>query len=118
MKKEGGNVGELLSAALCLLAMTVMLMSYMDCIQVIQQKLEISQVARQYILRMETVGSLSSPDYQKLCQELRNLGVDNLSLDGTTTRQVSYGEEIMLQIRGELSNGYEFSEKKVSTAKY
>lgn len=118
MRKETGNVGDLIAVSLCMLAMTVLLTNYMDCVRLVQQKMEVGQIARKYILRMETFGFLSDADRLKLCVELDDAGVEDVQLAGTTTWQVSYGEEIILQIRGELRNGYEFTEKKVSTAKY
>lgn len=118
MRKEAGSVGDLISAALCMLAMTILLNHYLECVRLIQQKMEISQVARKYILQMETVGSLPEEARQRLCDELEEIGVEHLQLVGTTTGQVSYGEEIVLQIQGELADGYVFTERKVSTAKY
>ena len=118
MRKEKGSVGDLISVALCMLAMSVLLLNYMGCVRLLQQKMEIGQLARKYILRMETFGTLPEEEQVLLCDELRAIGVEKLSLDGTTTWQVPYGEEIVLQIGGELTNGYEFMEKRVSTAKY
>ena len=118
MRKESGSVGDLIAVSLCMLAMTVLLTNYMDCVRLMQQKMEVSQIARKYILRMETIGALTEEDRLALCEELDNAGVEDVRLTGTTTWQVTYGEEIVLQIQGELQNGYEFTEKKVSTAKY
>ena len=118
MRKESGTVGDLMAVALCMLAMTVLLTNYMDCVQVIQQKIQISQIARKYILQMETTGSLDEEMNRRMCEELESVGVTELRLSGTTVGQAVYGEEIVLQIQGELSNGYVFTEKKVSTAKY
>ncbi len=118
MKKEQGNIGELLAAGLCIVAMTVLMFSYLNFVKVFQQKEHVGQIARKYILRMETVGMLNGDDEGKLMDELAEIGVKNVNLQGTTTWQVSYGEEIVLQIRGTLEEGYDFSEKRVSTAKY
>ena len=118
MRKEKGSVGDLISVALCMLALTTLLVNYMGCVRLIQQKMEIGQLARKYILRMETFGTLPEEDRILLCEELEEIGVEELKLEGTTTWQVPYGEEIVLQIRGELKNGYEFTERRVSTAKY
>ena len=118
MRKERGSVGDLMAVGLCVLAMAVMVFSYLDSVRFIQQKMEVGQLARKYILRMETVGMLGSEDEAKLCQELSEIGVTDLNLSGTTTWQVGYGEEIVLQIRGKLGGEYDFAEKRVSTAKY
>ena len=118
MRKESGTVGDLMSVTLCMLAMTVLLTNYMDSIRFIQQKMQISQIARKYILQMETVGGLDAERRNLLRQELEDVGVTALQLEGTTVGQVTYGEEIVLQIRGELADDYEFTEKRVSTAKH
>ena len=116
MRKEAGTVGELLSVTLCMLAITVLLTNYMDCIQVLQQKLQVSQIARKYILKMETVGGLNVEEEFRLQEELEALGIAGIQIEATDAGQVTYGEEILLQIWGELENGYTFSEKRVSTA--
>lgn len=118
MKKEQGSIGDLMTAGICVLAMTVLMLVYLENASLIQQKMEISQIARKYILRMETVGMLTAEDKSALCTELTAAGVTELRLDGTTFAQVSYGEPIILQVQGKLGNGYEFTEKRVSTAKH
>lgn len=118
MKKEKGNIGELLSSGLCLLAMTMLMLAYLNCVKVLGQKEQVGQIARKYILRMETVGHLTVEDERSLLEELTDVGVSDLSLGGTTTWQVPYGEGIVLEIRGKLEGRYVFTEKRVSTAKY
>jgi len=118
MKKKKGNVGELAATGICLLAMTVVMLSYLSNAGLIQQKTEVSQIARKYILRMETVGMLTDADRAALYGELGAAGITDLRLDGTTLWQVNYGDPIVLQIQGKLENGYEFTEKRVSTAKH
>lgn len=107
-----------MAAGLCLLAMTAVMVAYLGCAGLIQQKMQISQIARKYILRMETMGMLTDADRIELYSELEGLGVTQIRLEGTTAWQVGYGEAITLQIQGELENGYEFTEKRVSTAKH
>ena len=118
MRKDAGTVGELLSVTLCMLAISILLVNYMDCIQVLQQKLQVSQIARKYILKMETLGGLDGEEEFRLQDELEALGVTGIQIEGTSVGQVTYGEEIVLQIWGELEDGYTFTEKKVSTAKH
>lgn len=102
---------------LCLLAMTVVMLSYMDNVQLIQQKTEVSQLARKYILRMETVGYLTPGDRTVLTGELQAAGITDITYEGTTENEVGYGEPITLQIKGKLRGQYDFMEKRVSTAK-
>lgn len=118
MTKEKGNVGDLVATGICILAMTVLMFNYMDNISLIWQKVEVSQIARKYILRMETVGMLTDEDRAELCAELAAAGVTGLCLDGTTFSQAGYGEPIVLQVEGSLKEDYAFTEKRVSTAKH
>ena len=56
-KKEAGNVGEILTIGLCILALTALMISYMENVQLIAKKAEVGQLARCYLLKMETVCS-------------------------------------------------------------
>lgn len=118
MKKEEGNIGEFMAAGLCLLAMTAVMMAYLGCARLVQQKTQVSQIARKYILRMETVGMLTDEDRAALSSELEAAGVTMIRLEGSTVWQVNYGEPITLQIQGMMEERYEFTEKRVSTAKH
>lgn len=106
-----------MTTGLCMLAMTVMMLAYIDNAQLIYRKSEINQIARKYILRMETEGRMTDADHISLIHELEALGVAEPDLSGTTMNQVSYGDPIVLLIRGKLEGQYEFEEKRVSTAK-
>lgn len=117
MKREAGSIGDLLAACICMLLMTVLLVAYMDSVRLIEEKTEINQIARKYILRMETVGMLTESDRILLGRELEAAGASAVSLEGTTFDMVGYGEEIVLKIKGRLRNIYGFEEKRVSTAK-
>lgn len=118
MRREKGSIGDLMSAGICMLAMTVLMLSYMDNVWLIHRKTEVSQIARQYILKMETVGYLTEADRIRLGQELSGAGVTQLELDGTTLSPVEYGDIITLEIRGKLEGQYDFEEKRISTAKH
>lgn len=117
MKQERGSIGDIMSAGICMLAMTVLMLSYMDNVRLIHRKTEVSQIARQYILRMETVGYLTEEDRIRLGRELEAAGVTELELAGTTLSPVTYGDIITLEIRGRLEGEYDLAEKRISTAK-
>ena len=118
MKKETGNVGDFPAVCICILLMTVLLVAYMDNVYLLEEKTEVNQIARKYILRMETAGYLSEADSIGMCRELEEAGVTEISLDGSTLERAGYGEAIELRIRGKLRGIYEIDEKRVSTAKY
>lgn len=115
---QKGNVGDLLITGICVLAMTVVMLAYLDNVELLHQKDEMGQLARKYILKMETTGFLSTEDMLLLTQELEEVGVTEVQYGGTTVNAVPYGEEITLQIQGKLRGEYVCSEKRVSTAKH
>ena len=100
------------------IAMTMVMMSYLENVSMVRQKFQVGQIARKYILQMETEGYLSAGGKNRLCQELENMGVTEVNLEDTTLHEVSYGAPITLRIRGKLKGEYVFDEKKVSTAKH
>ena len=104
-KKEAGNIGELLTMGLCVLALTVVMCGYLENMQMIGKKAAIGQLARGYLLRMETVGYLEDADRVRLTTELESL------------EPAGYGNRIILQIHGKLGEQYDILEKRVSTAK-
>lgn len=117
MRRQSGNVGDLMITGICILAMTVVMLAYMDNVSLLQQKDDVGQLARRYILRMETVGYLTAGDRGMLTSELVDMGVTEIDYTGTTLSPVSYGEMIALEIKGRLEGKYDFTEKRISTAK-
>lgn len=118
MKKQEGSIGDFMSTGLCLLAMTAVMTVYLDCAGLIQTKTQIGQIARKFILRMETVGMLTDEDRVALLGELEAAGATQIQLEGSTLWQVNYGDPIILQIQGKVDDRYDFTEKRVSTAKH
>lgn len=116
-KRESGNIGELLTMGLCVLALTVVMLSYMENVQMIGKKAAIGQLARGYLLKMETVGCLEEPDRVRLTAELEALGLTQIDYEGSTLEPAGYGNRITLQIHGKIGEQYDIWEKRVSTAK-
>lgn len=114
---EKGNIGDLLSTGLCILAMTTVMLSFVKYTELIHRKSMVGQVARKYILRMETTGYLVPEDGEKMKTELAGLGVTQIDLSGTTRQNVGYGAPIALHISGKMEGEYFFEEVRVSTAK-
>ena len=114
---QRGNVGDLMLTGVCMLAMTVMMLAYMNSLELLEQKREVGQLARKYILQMETKGYLTAENSEALKTELAAVGATEISLNGTTVNPVGYGENIILQMEGRLGGEYAFSEKRTSTAK-
>ena len=118
MRSAEGSIGDCLAACICMLLMTLLLLAYIDNVGVMDEKEKVNQIARKYILRMESVGSLNATDKLQLCEDLENAGVTDICLDGTTQQEVPYGATLELCIRGKLRGRHEFYEKRVTTAKH
>ena len=117
LRRQEGNVVELMATGLCILAMCAIMMYFFEYMDVIGQKNEAVGLARKYILRMETVGCLAESDRQSLIRELEEIGIEEIVLDGTTFSPVTYGQPVALMIKGKLKGGRFFEERKVSTSK-
>ncbi len=132
-KKSPANVMNLVTIGMAILAITIVVMVYLQCTELMLLKLEVSQVSRKYILKMETEGYLTPHNQNELLLELKELGLKNVELTGTTLLPVAYGDTIILRIKGniqknmlrqeEVWNGatdvrlLELEEKRMSTAK-
>lgn len=133
MKKSKGSLLDFMTVCISLLAMVVVMLVYLNLSELMMTKLDVSQVTRKYILRMETKGYLDDGDRANLLQELAALGMQEIDLSGSTLSPVSYGETIRLTVKGSivgsvlnLENGwlngflqrkYTVEEKRMSTAK-
>ena len=115
---QEGSIGDLLSVGICILAMATVMTYFMDCVRLVNRKTEMGQLARNYVLRMETVGYLTDADEELLRKELEAQGIQNVSLEGTTKVPVGYGARIRLRITGKVDGKYEVEETRVSTAKH
>ncbi len=116
--RDEGNVADVMVTGIFVLAMAVVMLSFLENIQMIQQKADVDQIARRYILRMESEGGLTGEDKILLVDELEQMGVTQISLNGSTMAEAGYGTAIELHIHGFLGGEYEFHETRVSTAKH
>lgn len=123
----------LVTIGMAILAITIVVMVYLQCTELMLLKLEVSQISRKYILKMETQGYLTPQSQNELLLELKELGLKNAELTGTTMTPVTYGDTIVLLIKGnvqknmlrheEVWNGstdvrtISLEEKRMSTAK-
>lgn len=134
MKKEHGNVLDFLTIILTIIAMSILVMVYLECTNLMMKKLEVGQISRKYLLKMETEGYLTEGSKNSLLAELQQAGVRSVDISGTTMVPVSYGDTIVLRIRGAVegriigtgdelwrkgfvSSIFSVEEEKMSTAK-
>lgn len=100
--KQEASILDFLSVCICILAMSIVLTAYLSCTDLLSRKGQVSQVARRYILKMETVGCLTEGDKNAMLAELQTIGLQGIDLTGSTTAPVEYGDAVILQIRGKL----------------
>ena len=62
MRRENGSIGDFLAVGICMIFLSLLMVRYMDSVGLINEKEQVNQLVRQYILRMETVGRLTSED--------------------------------------------------------
>lgn len=118
LRKEKGNVGDLLITCVLILAMAAAMLIFQNYICLIQQKQQIDQLARACLLHMETVGGLTAEEGERLVKEVELLGGTEVTLEGSTFGEAGYGERIVLRIQGKMGGKFEFVTQRISTAKH
>ncbi len=101
-KKQEGSMFDFMAVGICILAISVVLTAYFGCSDLLLRKGQISQIARCYILKMETMGCLTEGEKNKMLAELYAAGLRGIDLTGTTMNPVEYGDCVILQIRGRI----------------
>lgn len=100
--KQEGSVLDFLSVCICILAMSIVVTAYFYCSDLLLRKGQVSQVARCYILKMETLGCLTESDKNQMLAELQSIGLQAIDLTGSTMNPVEYGDSVILHIRGKI----------------
>lgn len=120
LKKKDGNVGKMGVILVALISMFILLMITVFSFADMEKKTDIDEVGRNYILRMESTGFLTNSDEGNMINDLKKLGVKNISTTGSTKSKVGYGKEVSLNISGKVEvTSYVFKDlfeiKKVDT---
>lgn len=102
MKKDRGRLDDCLYMMVSLLLVFLVTMILFHNMDVLQKKIDINQLSRQYILKMETLGYLPPSDIAELAKKLQEIGVTEVSFAGTTTQQAGYGNDVILEYKGNL----------------
>lgn len=99
-KKKASVVENVLVSLISIVMVCAFLVIVFGAFSSINDKWSMRQAARETLLIMETEGYLKPEDEQALIHELEGYGLYNISLSGTTTSEVDYGERIYLKITG------------------
>lgn len=116
--KARGNIGDIVMMGIAVIAMLAVMIGFIDCVDVLQRKATISQLARKYILVAESNGYLPGYECESLIRELESNGVTDVDVSGSTLYRAEYGQAVTVCIKGKINDKYEFTEKRMSTAKY
>ncbi len=101
--KSKGNILDFVSIMITILAMSILVMAYLECTNLLMKKMEIGQISRKYILKMETDGYLTEQLKGEMLQELSGAGLRGIDLSGTTLQPVTYGDAVFLKIKGSVT---------------
>lgn len=99
-KKKASMIENMLVMMINMVVMCAFLVIIFGAFSGISDKWGMRQTAREYMLIMETEGYLPAADQTALIAELESYGLYNISLSGTTMREVNYGDRIYLKISG------------------
>lgn len=102
LKKKKGSIGKMGITMISIVGIFIGLIISLNGTADSKRKDEIDMLIRDYILEMETKGYLTIESQDALYNDLRELGVSDISLAGTTTTQVGYGEDIYLTVTGNM----------------
>lgn len=102
MDKKDGSMMKLLPVLLAMAAMAAITTLYITYMSDYDKRERADQIAREYILKMETQGHLSEAMKNNLISDLSDAGFGSINLQGTTMTKAEYGEEIVLMINAYL----------------
>lgn len=99
-RKDKGMLEQFLPAIVIIVLMAVLWTGSMVNASHIERSSDIHQVARTYLLRMESDGYLTEENKNLLMAELTDLEMEDINLTGTSFTDVGYGNTVRLIIRG------------------
>jgi hypothetical protein len=102
LHKDDGSMVDFIYVIIALLILSIISILMMNWYSDMDKKTKIEMLGREYILRMETEGFLSDGDKDNLIKNLNEFGVSNISLIGTTSAPVKYGDKIILHMEGKI----------------
>ena len=102
-KKDEGMLDQFPPAIVVIVLLAVLWTGSMITASNINRSNDIQQVARTYLLQMETDGYLTEENKGLLLNDLAALDMVNIDLTGTSFTDVGYGNQVRLVIRGKVN---------------
>lgn len=103
-KKKAAMVENMIVMMINMVVLCALLVVIFGAFSGISDRWGMRQAARETMLIMETEGYLTPHDKTVLENELRKYGLYDISLSGTTVREVNYGDRIYLKISGKYND--------------
>lgn len=104
--KEAGFsnlVTGIFTMVICIMAMALICLYNISSTGILNSKSDVNMIMRKYIIRMESNGYLTADDESELMEELKDVGMTNIDISGTTLSEVEYGETVYLYVKGDIS---------------
>lgn len=98
MKKKKGEIDQYVIIILGILSFFIITIASLNYVGSTDKYITANQIARKYILKIESNGYLTPENAIKLRSELTNEGFSNINLTGTTMSEVKNGEDVFLFI--------------------
>ncbi len=98
MKKKKGEIDQYVIIILGILSFFIITIASLNYVSSTDKYITANQIARKYILKIESNGYLTPENSIKLRSELTNEGFSNIDLTGTTMSEVKNGEDVFLFI--------------------
>lgn len=88
---------------ICIMAMALCGLYIISTTGILNSKSDVNMIMRKYIIRMESEGYLTADDESELMEELKDVGMTNIDISGTTLSEVKYGQTVYLYVKGDIS---------------
>ncbi|QAA32711.1 hypothetical protein [Clostridium manihotivorum] len=98
MKKKKGEIDQYVIIVLGILSFFIITIASLNYVGSTDKYITANQIARKYVLKIESKGYLTPENAAKLRSELTNQGFSNIDLTGTTMSEVKNGEDVFLFI--------------------
>ena len=99
MKKRKGSIVDILPSMIMVIAAVMLIMVFFDLYQILSLNEDVKQIARKYMLTMETMGYLDPANQTTLVQELSDLQVTDIDLTGSTMSESGCVECLLQKIK-------------------
>jgi hypothetical protein len=98
LKKKKGDVSQYLATLIGVIVILVISLASINYIEASMKFITGNQIARKYMLKIESEGYLSQVNITRLESELTSKNLQNIDLTGTTLTTVGNGGDVFLMI--------------------